>query len=236
MTGRKGWHRTLAIGAALFVFVAVGPPAQAFTSEQIWVDYNPSRSISKNARLFGDVGLRGDLERSGWWRVVVRPSAMVTLGRIKFAAGIGNFFTFTDIIADRWEVRPYQGVSVVWPNRRVAFDHYVRLEERFDFNMETWNSLNSLRLRYWLRGTYRWPATPEDKYWALTASVEAFWHLTGYEGLQREQGRVTAGIERGFSHHRRIRLELSLQQQSAIFRPNETIDDIYLRLRLYQRW
>jgi hypothetical protein len=230
------WHRALAAAAILFVSAASVAQAGDFSSEQIWVDYNPSRSISKNAKLFGDLGLRGDLERSGWWRLVVRPSAVVTFGRVRLAAGIGNFFTFSTIITDRWEIRPYQGVYVVWPNRRVAFDHYLRLEERFDFNTETWRSLNSVRLRYRLRGTVRWPAPPEDKYWGLAASVEAFELLTGSEGLQREQGRVTFGLERGLSHQRWVRLELSLQQQRALFRPTDTIDDIFLRLRLYQRW
>ena len=75
-----------------------------------------------------------------------------------------------------------------WPGGRFAVEHYLRLEERFDFNTETWNSLNSLRLRYRLRATYRWAARVEERYWTATASGEGFVTLAGEQGQQQERG------------------------------------------------
>ncbi|MCK4774370.1 MAG: DUF2490 domain-containing protein, partial [Candidatus Krumholzibacteria bacterium] len=126
--------------------------------------------------------------------------------------------------------------STVWPHMRVDFDHYLRLEERFDFNTETWNSLNSLRLRYRLRVRYQWSAAQLERHWAATASGEVFVTLAGEEGQQQEEIRVTAGIERSFSRSRRLRMEITWQQESLYFRPGERINEFYLRIRLYRRW
>ena len=236
MNAGRAYSRALAVTAMLFVTLGAQTATAQETSKQLWGDYNPSWAVSDRVDVFGDVGLRSEIENDGWWRLVVRPGAGVPVGHFRITAGIGNFVTFNDVIDNRWEIRPFQGVSVVWPNRRLAFDHYLRLEERFDFNTETWNSLNSLRIRYRLRATYRWAAHVEERYWTVTSSGEGFYTITGNEGQQREQFRVTAGIERNFSHQRRIRFEISWQQESLFFNPDETVNDIYVRFRIYRRW
>jgi len=186
--------------------------------------------------VFGDAGVRGDFEDSRWWRLVVRPSAGAPVGPIHLTAGVGNFFTFTDVIDDRWEIRPFQGVWVTWPSRRLALDHYLRLEERFDFNTDTWESLNSLRLRYQLQASYRFSPDGVGEFWVASVGAEAFTVLAGAEGLQREQFRMSAGVERTFSRARRLRFEVTWQQQSIFFQPDERFDVVYFRLRLYRRW
>lgn len=229
-------HGVAVVGVLFAISMGGSLTAAAQTSKQMWVDFNPSCWVGNKVELFGDVGLRGEIEKDGWWRLVVRPSVRVPFHFVRLSAGIGNFFTFNQIINNRWEIRPFQGISAVWPNWIVSLDHYLRLEERFDFNTETWNSNNSLRLRYRMRATYRWAALVEERYWTVTASSEGFFTLAGEQGQQREQVRVTAGIERNFSHARRLRFEISWQQESWIYDTNKNIDDIYLRLRLYRRW
>ncbi len=230
------WRRAVAVGALLYITIGAQTSTAQETSKQLWVDYDPSWWVANKVELFGDVGLRREIESDGWWRLVVRPSVRVPYHFLLLSAGIGNFFTVNQIIDDRWEIRPFQGISVVWPNRSVSLDHYLRLEERFDFNTNTWNSLNSLRIRYRLRATYRWAALVEERYWTVTSSGEGFVTLAGEQGQQREQVRVTAGIERNFSHERRLRFEITWQQESWFFDPNENIDDIFFRLRFYRRW
>ncbi len=220
--------------------VMLAKPAASQTdsdvTQQIWLDFDPSRWLTPRVELFGDVGVRWGIDDRSWWRLVVRPSVGVPVSRFRVTGGVGNFFNFNDIIEDRWEVRPFQGVSTVWPHMRVDFDHYLRLEERFDFNTETWNSLNSLRLRYRLRVRYQWSAAQLERHWAATASGEVFVTLAGEEGQQQEEIRVTAGIERSFSRSRRLRMEITWQQESLYFRPGERINEFYLRIRLYRRW
>jgi len=204
------------------------------TSEQIWVDYNPSWWPAEGIELFGDVGARTEIGNDEWWRFVVRPSVGFPTGRFRIAAGIGNFFTVNNVINDRWELRPFQGVSTVWPKGRFSLEHYLRLEERFDFNTGTWNSLNSLRLRYQLLASYRWSAHQTRRQWSVVGIAEPFVKLAGDEGLQREQFRITAGLQRDVGEKGSVRFEFSWQQETLFFSPSGTIDEFFLRLRIFR--
>ena len=124
----------------------------------------------------------------------------------------------------------------MWPRSRVNFDHYVRLEERFDFNTVTWNSVNSLRGRYRLRLRHLFAAARPDRFWRAFGSGEFFVTLAGEEGVQREQFRVTLGLERSFSRLMRIRAQVTWQQEELFFLPSESADAVYFRLRVYQNF
>ena len=62
---------------------------------------------------------------------------------------------------------------------------------------------------------------------------EGFLKLAGEEGLQREQVRVTAGIQRDVRGGRSIRFEVSWQQENLFFRRDQTIDEVFLRIRYF---
>lgn len=205
-------------------------------SPQIWFDYNPSHPLSPKVDIFGNAGVRWEMENDGWLRLVLSPSVGMPAGKARLSFGVGNFITFNDVIANRWEIRPYQGATIIWPGGRFSVEHFLRLEERFDFNTETWNSLNSLRVRYLLRASYRWTAYEAGRTWKATASVEPFVTLTGQQGQQRELVRATVGIERTLSSHRRLEFDISWQQESLVFRPDEHVNDIFLRVRWFKRW
>jgi hypothetical protein len=224
------------IGAALLLTTAAHAQNESSASKQLWIDYDPSLWVSEKVELYGDLGLRWELKEDGFWRLVVRPGVRVPVGAFRLTGGIGNFFTLNDSISDRWEIRPFQGVSTVWPNWLISFNHYLRLEERIDFDTETWTALTSLRARYRLRATYRFAALQKDKYWTLTASGEGFVTVAGEQGQQREQVRLTAGIERSMQDTRRFRFEISWQQQELFFLPSENVDDIFFRFRVYHGW
>jgi hypothetical protein len=202
---------------------------------QLWIDLNPSKYISKKAELVGDLGVRWDFEEDGWWKVVIRPGVGIPAGSFNVKLGLGNFLTFYETGDNFWELRPYQGISAVWPSRRLSMDHLLRLEERFEFNINNWNSATSLRARYRLRITYKWAAMRAERYWTATGSAELFATLAGSQGLSREQARITAGVDRNFSLQRRIRLEISWQLQEGIFQ-DDSVDEIYIRLRFYRHF
>lgn len=121
---------------SLLFAVGAGTATADDISPQIWLDYNPLHLLSPRVDLFGDAGIRWNTENDGWRRFVLRPSVGVRAGQVYLTAGVGNFVTFSPDIATHWEIRPFQGASVVWPGGRLAFQHYLRLEERFDFNTD----------------------------------------------------------------------------------------------------
>lgn len=205
-------------------------------SQQIWLDYNPSWVLSPSVTFGGDVGYRTKLDTDVGFRLVLRPGVDLPYKFVTFKAGIGNFWTISDEITNRWEIRPYQGVGWVWPRTRVTFDHLARLEERFDFNTVTWSSVNSLRGRYRLRLRYLFGMSRPDRFWRAFGSGEFFAKLAGEEGLQREQFRLTLGLERSFSRLWRFRLQMTWQKEEIFFIPDQSADDIYIRFRVYQNF
>ena len=204
-------------------------------SPQLWVDYNPAWQVGPRIDVFGDVSARTELGSQGWWRFVVRPSVRYQFDRVQLSGGVGNFLTFNDVIADRWEIRPWQGGRFSWPLGAVPFEHLVRLEERFDFNLRNWNSSNSLRIRYRLRPSVDWGRESKDRYWRALGSVEVFYTLAGDPGQFQEEVRLTASIERGYRPELRVRLDAMWQKEGRPFSEG-SIYDLILRFRVFNSW
>ncbi len=95
--------------------VSVAQPTDDLSTE-LWLDYDPSWSIAPNTEFYGDIGARSDLKVSGSFRIVVRPSIRFRPNStVRIAGGLGSFYTSNDVIANRWEIHPWQGVTVTWP-------------------------------------------------------------------------------------------------------------------------
>lgn len=207
---------------------------------QIWIDYNPSFQFGEGWHLYGDVGARTELSERGWWRLVVRPSVRYDLNdRIWFGGGVGSFYSFNDaaISSDRWEVRPWQGAFATWPSWVVDFHHFVRVEERFDFDTKTWETAASLRLRYQMSASYQWDSfISRGQYWAASAMFELFGTIVGQQGQSREQVRTALGIERSFARSFRMQFEAVWQRRGLLFIAGESVSDIFLRVRVFQSW
>jgi len=63
--------------------------------------------------------------------------------------GVGLFITMDEENVNTFEIRPFQGVKVNWPVfKPIRFNHYLRLEERFNFPTDTWTLEFNLRIRY----------------------------------------------------------------------------------------
>lgn len=222
---------------SLFSPVIVNAQSGESVSKQIWIDVNPHYHLNSSSKIYGDIGVRRELEKSGWWRLVVRPSYRTWLGgRFYFSAGLGNFFTFNEIINNRWELRPFQGLQFNWPQWKTPLNHYIRIEERFDFNLKTWNSQNSARIRYKLGISYRWAAYQPGRFWEVTANAEAFYTFIGEQGQFQEQARATLGLDRSFDRNVHLRIEVTWQQERLFFDPKQSVSDVYFRLRYTQSW
>jgi hypothetical protein len=224
---------------SLFLFFASLVLAQSTEDvrKQIWIDFNPDYYLSPQSKIYGDIGVRREFENNGWWRLVMRPSYRTWLGgRFYFSTGLGNFFTFNEIINNRWEIRPFQGLQFNWPQWKTPLNHYIRLEERFDFNLDSWNSRNSIRIRYKLGISYRWAAYQQGRFWQATASAEAFYTFAGEQGQFQEQARATLGLDRSFERDLHLRIEITWQQERLFFDRKQRVSDIYFRLRFTQSW
>ena len=206
------------------------------TSEELWFDYNPGWKLSETTRFSLDAGLRKQLEDQGYLRLVLTPAVDYKVNKIKLAAGVANYVTFNQVIDDRWEIRPFQSASYIWPNNRFSLDHRVRLEERFDLNTATWESKNSLRGRYRLRLRYRLKEHQRVQFWSLITHGELFYTLAGTQGQTQEKTRLGLGMERTFKSGRRFRFEVVWQRQGRVYNNDNTADVIYFRFRYLRSW
>jgi len=224
----------------LTAFVCSAALAQASNNvtKQGWLDYNPSFFIiSPSLQAYGDVGVRKEMGEFNWWRIVVRPGVKYSMGAGFFlTGGVGSFLTINNVIADRWEIRPFQGVSTQWPRGDLSLDHYLRLEERFDFNTVDWSSHISLRSRYKLALSFKWGQDQDGMYWKALVEVEGFIMLAGNQGQFEEQFRLSAGMERSFEWGFRTRAEVTWQKEDTFLFGDESVDAVYFRLRFFQKW
>ncbi len=236
---RRHPHVTLLplLGFTLMTWAFAAPAqAQDDVSTQIWLDYNPSWTWPSGLRLYGDLGVRTELNENGWGRIVVRPGLRGSIGRgFELSGGIGGFYTGNQQAADKLEIRPFQGIRTTWPRKRLRLDHYARLEERFEFETAEWTVDASLRFRYRLQSQVRWEGLRPGSHWRLIGHVEGFLTLTGEAGQFDEKIRIGLGVERGLGPAWRVRADVTWQKVGAPFSGAPT-DDIYVRVRVFQDW
>ena len=202
-------------------------------SEQLWVDYNPRWTDRSHREIYGDLGVRTVLD-GDQWRFVLRPGVRGPVGAFRLAGGVGTFFTANELIADRLEIRPFQGITAIWPNKRVRLQHYVRLEERFVWETDDWTLDASLRGRYQLQVDYSFSGFGSGSDWRVLFHIEGFLTLAGNPGGLDEQRRLGVGVGRNVGSSVRVRVDLTYQRVG--FRQLEPRDDLILRVRVFQGW
>lgn len=117
---------------------------------QIWADYHQYYNFKPDWQFYGDAGVRSVLEQWSWFTTFARPSIRWKKHKLwELHGGIGLFFTINVDDVNTLEIRPYQGVKVNWPVlKTIRFNHYLRIEERFNFPTDDWTLEFNLRVRY----------------------------------------------------------------------------------------
>ena len=202
-------------------------------SEQLWVDYNPRWTDRSHREIYGDLGVRTVLD-GDQWRFVLRPGVRGPVGAFRLAGGVGIFYTANELIADRLEIRPFQGISADWPNKRVRLQHYLRLEERLEWRTDDWTLDASLRGRYRLQVDYSFSGFSSGSDWRVLFHIEPFLTLAGNAGNFDEQVRIGAGAGRNVGSSVRVRVDLTWQKVDINERAS--ISDLFIRVRLFQGW
>ena len=119
-------------------------------NDQIWLDYYQAYYFKEKVEFYGDASWRAIVPNFDWMMLTVRPGIRYHKNNwLDLRGGIGLFYTFQKDITNTFEIRPWQGVLIRWPQWHwLKLNHYVRLEERLSFTTEDWNASFVLRLRY----------------------------------------------------------------------------------------
>lgn len=146
-----------------------------FTTSQVWLDFNPSYHFNEKIEYYGNFGFRTDIKSSSWNQLYVKPSIRYKLkNNLQLEGGLGFFYSFGDNV-NRFEIRPWQGARIKWPMfSRVEFKHIARIEERFSYLTDNWESSFNLRLRYKLEARFKITHLEKLSKFSLPLFVEFF--------------------------------------------------------------
>ena len=133
-------------------------------NSQLWVDFYPHFYVAEKFEYYGDTGYHTSLEDNLWNWIYMRPSMRYHLNELlELHGGIGFFYIYEEIISNRFEIRPWQGLQLNWPNfEKFRIKNLLKLEERIYYLTEDWSSSFELRLRYKISG--RWDISKFNRY------------------------------------------------------------------------
>ena len=242
----KGRQRAIIFIICLFLFqnsFAQDSVSTGFITEQLWIDYNYKYLLKDNYTLYGDVGYRV-VTPYIWNRFFIRPSINYQIPKrfksklfysTDLHAGIGIFFTDNKSESNRFEIRPFQGYSLTWPNRPlIKIIHYVRLEERFDMRTQNWDNTFGLRLRYQasliLLFSGRYIKINKGLY--LPASIELFWNLIGVNQFN-DAVRIVPGVGYRFSDFWKAEMNFGYHYTRNTIEEDFATNDFVLRIRIF---
>lgn len=143
---------------------------------QLWIDIYPHYYISEKWEYYGDIGYRTIISASMWHRIYVRPSLRYHLNdRCQLQGGVEFFYIFNDVVSNRFEVTPWQGVQLNWPTlRNLKFKNLFRFEQRNSFDTDSWSYSFDLRLRFKVSGPYDFSRECSDQFWFASLYAEGF--------------------------------------------------------------
>ena len=207
------------------------------TGKQIRLDLVPQWYAKNNIKVYGQLSVRKEFQKNDWIRYVLKPSIAYSLDdKWSLRAGLGLLYTdnkdFQGFeIPNRFEIRPYQGIKYNYTlNSAWSLNVYGRVEERFDFNTQTKDSLDSLRLRLKVGTIYKFDAYRPGKYYRAMLSMEGFSTVSDVKHQINEKYRVILGLERSFNHNQKGQVEVSFEGQDSSY------NQIYLRFVYYPTW
>ena len=208
---------------------------------QFWFDYNAKYHVSRKFKVYGDVGYR-KISPNIWTRYYIRPavsyfhSIPLKSGKhiiITYHLGLGTFFTNTTDTSNLLYIRPFQGVNVQWPTfKRLEINHYVRLEELFDYANNNWHF--GLRVRYMFSGIFHWKNENWNTFnnFYLPFNIEFFWNLLNASPAS-DLIRITPGIGYTFNLKWKLEFSTAYQRTKITVEDNVETNDIVFRLRVF---
>lgn len=233
----------------LFLFhknVNAQSDADGTVTNQYWLDYNPSFNISEKLHFNGSIGGRS-ISPHAWDRLWLRPTVrylrpkrmLKDVGYVEYLYG-GIDMYFTDNIGgvNRLEITPFQAYSLTIPNRlRLAIKHFVKLEERFEYETDDWVNTFGLRLSYEASLTLKFQGDVVEfgKGFYLPVTLKFYWNLIGTKQFN-DKLRFMPGLGYSFNKQWKAAFYVGYNYSRNNVGEEFHTNDIIYRLRVYQRF
>jgi len=120
------------------------------TEFQTWMDFRTIYDINEKFTYDGNYGIRGLLSSEDWRRYYINPSIIYYHKvNLRYRGGLRIIFTEEYSTVNSFELRPWQGFSLNWPQTSyLTINNYLRMEERITFYSNEYSTDFALRFRY----------------------------------------------------------------------------------------
>ncbi len=215
------------------------------TTEQIWLDFNPSYKINEHFYFYGDVAAR-TIFPNEWYRFIIGPSVKFKNEEPLFKkldyedelhAGIRFLFTSNKHTDNRLEIRLFQGYKIKWlKSTHFELKNYLRIEERFENDTKDWDNNFDVRLRIATIFTYKFnrDLNKTNKRSYMYANIELFGNLNGVKQFN-DVIRATAGYGHPINDKWRGEINLSYFYTRGTIEESFNTNDMVLRLRAFYK-
>jgi len=145
------------------------------TDFQTWMDFRTIYDINEKFTYDGDYGIRGVFSREDWRQYFINPSIIYYHKiNLRYRGGLRIIFTEEYSTVNTFELRPWQGISLNWPQTSYfTINNYLRMEERITFYSNEYSTDFALRFRYRIQAK-----TPTIR---ITAINQRIYFLANFE-------------------------------------------------------
>lgn len=192
----------------IWVFTSLGSYAQddpdSKVANQFWLDFNPSYKLSKRWEISGKVGAKA-IYPATWYKTYASFEGSYAIPKFIFKklyydeevyAGVDFYYVFNAENENVFEISPYQGYGLKWPNRkRLIIKHDLELGQKFQWGTQDLDYSFGLDLSY--EGSLTWKFHGEvwkyGKGFYLACNFKFWWNLISTT-VFNDVARVTPGI------------------------------------------
>lgn len=120
------------------------------TDFQTWMDFRTIYDFNEEFTYDGNYGIRGLISDEEWSRYYIHPSLIYYYKiNLRLRGGIRFIYTEEYSTVNSFEMRPWQGISLNWPQTSYfTINNYLRMEQRFTTYSDDNKSDFVVRFRY----------------------------------------------------------------------------------------
>ncbi len=233
--------------STLFLFCLGTASLQSKDKEkEFLLEVNPQWYSTDDYTVQGNIGVDREFQKKIWTEYYVKPSAAYALDHNwALHGGLGGYYKDYQDSQNRWEVRPYAGIShyTDWTDKW-TLSSYFRAEERYYAYAGDESSTNTTRFRFRLRADYTLdPDFVFSSWQKLTVGVEVLksgnsdQNTTDADPDRDYETRLVLGLERRLDNESKLRFELAWKYKSKPGQASSSsVNTVYFRLKYYPVW
>ena len=214
--------------------------------KQLSLEFYPQWYSNDDYTVQGNIGLDSEFNQNNWTAYYVKPSAAYALdNNWALHGGLGGYYKDYRDSENKWEVRPFVGVSHFTPwTDKWTLSSYFRAEERYFYYVGDEDDTHITRLRFRLRAAYTLdPDFVFSSWQRFTTDVEVFRsgksdrNTTDIDASHDYETRLILGVGRRLDNGSKLRFELGWKYKS---KPDQasfsSVNTVYFRLKYYPVW